>query len=101
MNLNRIAGDRCGRLGDRVLESAGRPRCPLFGAPGDVTADLQAVPFLGCSAADFAGFAAGSIALIARGTCAFSEKILNANAAGAVAALISNDNPGGAFMALR
>jgi hypothetical protein len=97
MNLNRIAGDRCGRLGDRVPESAGRPRCPLFGAPGDVTADLQAVPFLGCSAADFAGFAAGSIALIARGTCAFSEKILNANAAGAVAALISNDNPGGAF----
>ena len=66
-----------------------------FGAPGDVTAALQAVPSLGCSAADFGGFAVGSIALIARGNCMFSEKILNANDAGAVAVLISN-NIGGA-----
>lgn len=69
-----------------------------FGAPGDVTAALQAVPSLGCSAADFGGFAVGSIALIARGDCFFADKILNANAAGAVAALISNNIGGfGAF----
>ncbi len=69
-----------------------------FGAPGDVTAALQVVPSLGCSAADFGGFAVGSIALIARGNCMFSEKILNANDAGAVAVLISNNIAGfGAF----
>jgi PA domain-containing protein len=70
-----------------------------FGAPGDVTAALQAVPLLGCNGSNsFDGFTPGSIALIARGDCMFSEKILNANAAGAVAALISNNIGGvGAF----
>jgi PA domain len=69
-----------------------------FGALGDVTAELQAVPLLGCSASNFNGFIPGSIALIARGDCMFSEKILFANAAGAVAALISNNIGGvGAF----
>jgi len=69
-----------------------------FGATGDVTAELQAVASVGCNAGDFAGFAAGSIALIARGTCSFADKILNANAAGAAAVLISNNIAGaGAF----
>jgi hypothetical protein len=69
-------------------------------APGDVTASVLAIPDLdldsafGCTAADFAGFSAGSIALIARGTCLFSDKVANAAAAGAVAALISNNVPG-------
>jgi len=69
-------------------------------APGDVTAAVVAIPDLGsgsgCTAADFAGFSAGSIALIARGTCFFSDKVANAAAAGAVAVLISNNLPGGA-----
>ena len=38
----------------------------------------------GCEAADFAGFPAGNIALIQRGTCTFADKALNAQAAGAV-----------------
>jgi hypothetical protein len=67
-----------------------------FSAPGDVTGSVQAIPFLGCAAADFAGFSAGSIALITRGTCSFADKIANAAAAGAAAALISNNVPGGA-----
>jgi PA domain len=68
-----------------------------FSAPGDVTASVQAIPNLGCDAAgDFAGFSAGSIALIARGFCTFADKIANAATAGALAALISNNVPGGA-----
>jgi hypothetical protein len=69
-------------------------------APGDVTVALVAIAdqgmTSGCEAADFAGFSAGSIALIARGTCSFSDKVANADAAGAVAVLISNIFPGGA-----
>ena len=49
----------------------------------------------GCTASDFAGFAAGNIALIQRGTCTFAQKVANAEAAGASAAVIFNEgNPG-------
>src|SRR4030095_15548580 len=44
----------------------------------------------GCEAADFAGFPAGNIALIQRGTCTFAIKALNAQAAGATAVIIFN-----------
>jgi Zn-dependent M28 family amino/carboxypeptidase len=45
----------------------------------------------GCEAADFAGFPAGAIALIQRGTCNFEVKAANAEAAGASAAVIFNE----------
>ena len=45
----------------------------------------------GCEAADFAGFEPGSVALVQRGTCGFAVKALNAQAAGAVAVIVSND----------
>lgn len=48
---------------------------------------------LGCSALP-TGSLKGKIALISRGSCFFSEKIRNAQAAGAVAALIVNNRPG-------
>jgi len=49
----------------------------------------------GCSASDFAGFMPGNIALIQRGTCTFAQKVANAEAAGASAAVIFNEgNPG-------
>lgn len=62
---------------------------------GNVTAvDINLVPprasTSGCEAADFAGFPAGNIALIQRGTCAFADKALNAQAAGATAVIIFN-----------
>jgi len=44
----------------------------------------------GCDAADFTGFPSGSIALVQRGACFFSEKAVNAEAAGAVATIIFN-----------
>src|SRR5262245_59575973 len=49
----------------------------------------------GCSPSDFAGFVSGNIALIQRGTCTFAQKVANAEAAGASAAVIFNEgNPG-------
>ncbi len=66
---------------------------------GDVTAPVVAVDInlvpprantSGCEAADFAGFPAGAIALIQRGTCPFAQKALNAEAAGARAVIIFN-----------
>ena len=45
----------------------------------------------GCDPADFAGMPAGSVALIQRGTCPFTQKYENADAAGAAATLIFND----------
>jgi hypothetical protein len=49
----------------------------------------------GCQSSDFAGFTAGNIALIQRGTCSFAQKVANAEAAGASATIIFNEgNPG-------
>jgi subtilisin family serine protease len=49
---------------------------------------------LGCSAADFAGFPAGNVALVNRGVCAFGVKHAEAVVAGASAVLIANNAPG-------
>jgi Zn-dependent M28 family amino/carboxypeptidase len=71
-----------------------------YSGSGEVTANLGAVDLLlpptggstsGCEAGDFAGFPAGSIALIQRGTCTFREKADNAAAAGAVGVVIFNE----------
>jgi Zn-dependent M28 family amino/carboxypeptidase len=67
--------------------------------PGDVTANVTNVDLQlglgntstsGCEAADFAGFPAGNIALLQRGTCTFELKAENAAAAGAVGIVIFN-----------
>ena len=67
--------------------------------PGDVTAAVTAVDLQfglgntstsGCEASDFAGFPAGNIALLQRGTCTFEIKAENAAAAGAVGIVIFN-----------
>ncbi|MCY7325738.1 MAG: M20/M25/M40 family metallo-hydrolase [Microbacteriaceae bacterium] len=66
---------------------------------GDVTAAVTAVDInlagdrassSGCEASDFAGFPVGNVALIQRGTCAFADKVLNADAAGASAVIVFN-----------
>ncbi len=67
--------------------------------PGDVTAGVTVVDVQlglgntstsGCEAGDFAGFPAGNIALIQRGTCTFEIKGENAAAAGAAGVLFFN-----------
>lgn len=49
----------------------------------------------GCEAADFAGFPAGAVALMQRGSCGFSVKALNAQAAGASGVIIMNEGQPG------
>lgn len=65
---------------------------------GGVTGPLAVVPedaTTGCEAGDFAGQDfTGTVALIRRGGCTFESKALNAAAAGAVAAAITNNAPG-------
>jgi len=66
---------------------------------GDVTASVTAVDLQlglgntstsGCEAADFAGFPAGNIALLQRGSCDFGVKALNALNAGASGVIMGN-----------
>lgn len=58
---------------------------------GHVSGPVVAVNNLGCNATDFPTEVAGSIALISRGICSFSDKAALAGAAGAVGALIYNN----------
>ncbi|TFZ18379.1 aminopeptidase [Stutzerimonas stutzeri] len=67
--------------------------------PGNVTAPVVPVDLAlgagntstsGCEPEDFAGFPAGAIALMQRGTCPFGQKATNAAAAGAAGAIIFN-----------
>jgi hypothetical protein len=69
-----------------------------FGAPLDTTGitgdvalvnDGSAAPTLGCGA--LVGFPAGAVALVDRGGCEFGVKVLNAENAGAVAAIVANN----------
>ncbi|MEU7003071.1 M28 family metallopeptidase [Nonomuraea sp. NPDC046570] len=73
---------------------------------GDVTKPITVVdPVLpptpapsstaGCEASDFAGFPAGNIALIQRGTCPFVQKANNAKAAGAGGVIFFNEGQPG------
>ncbi|GAA0946954.1 M28 family metallopeptidase [Nonomuraea longicatena] len=73
---------------------------------GEVTAQVQAVDLRlpptptptstsGCEAADFAGFVAGRIALVQRGTCSFATKVRNAGRAGAAGLIIFNEGQPG------
>ncbi len=63
--------------------------------PEGVTAEVvYAQPYDACTFLSNVGAMAGKIALIDRGTCFFTEKVLNAEAAGAVAAIIVNNQDG-------
>ncbi len=75
-----------------------------YSAAGEVSGPVQAVDLTlddlegstsGCEAADFAGFTAGNVALVRRGTCAFADKVVNAQEAGASAVLVMNQGTEG------
>lgn len=66
-----------------------------YSGSGDVTAAVSTpTPVTGCNASDFAGFPAGTIALISRGACTFAIKATNAYNAGATGVIIYNNTPG-------
>lgn len=67
-----------------------------FDTSGDVVLydDATDTATDGCEPAVNAAALAGKIALIDRGTCTFSQKVGNANAAGAIAVLIANNATG-------
>jgi Zn-dependent M28 family amino/carboxypeptidase len=66
-----------------------------YSGSGNVTAPVSALATpTGCAAADFAGFPAGNVALIARGSCSFAIKATNAKNAGASAVVIYNNTTG-------
>lgn len=67
-----------------------------YSGSGDVTRAVStpASSILGCTAADWAGFPVGNIALVSRGTCTFGIKATNAFNAGASGVIIYNNAPG-------
>jgi Zn-dependent M28 family amino/carboxypeptidase len=92
-----VAGSRPAYDGDFVS----------FTGNGDVTAPVQAVDVVvppgpapntstsACEPEDFAGFVAGNIALIQRGTCPYVQKATNAQAFGASAIIVFNEGQPG------
>ncbi|HET6469157.1 MAG TPA: M28 family metallopeptidase [Geminicoccaceae bacterium] len=89
--LEQIAPPPTGAIANNIFSYSGS---------GDVTAGVTSLPAPpadttpGCEAADFAGFPAGNIALISRGSCTFAIKATNAYAAGAVGVIIYNNQAG-------
>ncbi|SEI91195.1 M28 family metallopeptidase [Demequina mangrovi] len=78
-----------------------------YSGSGTVTATAETVDVMvpaapdantstsGCESADFAGFTAGNIAVVQRGSCSFYLKAANAEAAGASAVIIFNEGQPG------
>ncbi|KAF2491679.1 Zn-dependent exopeptidase [Lophium mytilinum] len=66
-----------------------------YSASGEVTAPLVSISNKGCEASDYPADVSGNIALISRGTCEFGAKSVLAGLAGASAAIIYNNIPGG------
>jgi len=64
----------------------------------NLTASVSAVLNYGCHAGDYTNFPSGSIALISRGNCTFLDKISNASAANASAAIIFNNAENGGLL---
>jgi aminopeptidase Y len=84
--LEQVSPPPAGPIANNILAYSGS---------GDVTAAVSTVNDIrGCSAADFAGFPAGNIALISRGACTFAIKATNAYNAGASGVVIYNNSAG-------
>ncbi len=76
----------------------------VYSGSGDTTATVEPVDLSlldpaastsGCEASDLDGFTAGNIALMQRGTCAFADKVVNAQNAGASGVIVMNQGTAG------
>jgi Zn-dependent M28 family amino/carboxypeptidase len=83
-------------IGMLAYTPAGEVTAPVV--PVDVTVPVSGPEnssSSGCESADFADFPAGAIALIQRGSCTFTDKAVNAEAAGAVGVIVFNEGQSG------
>ena len=73
------------------------PSIDLTGVSGDlaVVDDGSEAPTLGCNSLVNASAMAGKIAVVDRGECLFTEKVKNAQIAGAVGVIVVNNDPSG------
>lgn len=77
-------------------QASGSPTAPTSGTFLLAKTGTPTTTDDGCIPAQFAGFPAGSVALIRRGTCTFNVKAINAQNAGAVGVIIYNNVAGAA-----
>jgi subtilisin family serine protease len=75
-------------------QASGSPNAPTSGSGSLAKTGTPTTADDGCTAAQFTGFPAGSIALVRRGTCSFYIKASNAMAAGASAVVLYNNAAG-------
>ncbi|KAH7117972.1 hypothetical protein B0J11DRAFT_96698 [Dendryphion nanum] len=66
-----------------------------YSPSGNTTAPLAVVSNLGCVASDYPSSLTGKVALISRGSCEFGLKSVLAGNAGATAAILYDNQPGG------
>ena len=76
-----------GTVTDKPVVAVDTTATPVSVGPDDSTS--------GCEASDFPATVTGAVALMQRGTCPFGTKVANAQAAGAVAAIIFNRGSAG------
>jgi Zn-dependent M28 family amino/carboxypeptidase len=72
-----------------VMDCSGNGTATGLVVPVDLQLATPNTSTSGCEAADFVGVA-GNIALLQRGTCPFGQKVTNAQAAGAIGAIVMN-----------
>jgi Zn-dependent M28 family amino/carboxypeptidase len=72
-----------------VMDCSGNGTATGLVVPVDLQLTTPNTSTSGCEAADFVGVA-GNIALLQRGTCPFGQKVANAEAAGAIGAIVMN-----------
>jgi hypothetical protein len=87
-----VVNSPAGLAGIKPASEAAFP--PNLSVSGDVTGDLAvSAPPNGCAPPPLAALT-GKVALIDRGSCSFKSKVVNAQAAGAVGVLITNNVAG-------
>ncbi len=73
-----------------VMDCSGNGTATGLVVPIDLQLTTPNTSTSGCEAADFGPNVVGNIALLQRGTCPFGQKVTNAEAAGAIGAIVMN-----------